>query len=106
MHAQALGRRQVIDAPPAHLKAHETDHLPKQGRANARRTASAPMHIDEVAKPRSRRPRLLRVPRPVCAPGLFCPQGTEKHPDSKEGETYPRQVVDGGQVLLLAEKLP
>ena len=64
------------------------------------------MDKDEVAEPSSSSPRLLRVPRPISAPSLFCPQGSEEHPDGKEREADARQLVDGNQLVLLTAKLP
>ena len=106
MYAYPLCRRQIVDAPPAHLQAEEADYLPEQCRLKRQRAAPAPMDIDEIAKPCGRRPRLLRVPRPVSAPCFLCPQSAEEHTDCEEGEAHARQVVNGIHLVLSANKLP
>ena len=104
--AHALCRWQVVDAPPAHLQAEEAEQLPQQGRPYCLRATAAQVYEDKEAEPSGGCPSFLRVPRPIGAPSLFCPQSSEEHSDGDEGQAYPRQVVYGFQVVLPLAELP
>ena len=105
MDADALGRRQVVDTPPAHLQEDEGDEEPPERCMAVAVGADAHMDISQVGEPRGSSPRLLRVPRPIVAPGLLSPERPEENTDGHEGPTYLDEVVADIHLMLIDGRL-
>ena len=84
MDAGTLGCGQVFDAPPTHLQQYERNEQYPQSELRLVRGDLSVMHINEIGEPGDGSPCLLRVPRPVMAPCLLCPQGAEEHADGNQ----------------------
>ena len=94
-----VGGWEIIDAPPAHLQADESDEQDNAGSAPVLRPGFPEMDAQQVAEPRDGSPGLLRIPSPVCSPSLLGPEGSEQHSESQEGRSYIHEVVGDIQVL-------
>ena len=93
VYAGALGRGQIINAPPAHLQENERDDEHPESKALAMVWKVTIVHIDKIGQPGDGRPRFLGVPRPVVPPCLLGPESTEEHANSKEGEAYIDEII-------------
>ena len=93
VYAGALGRGQIIDAPPAHLQEDERDDEHPESKALSMVWKVTIVHIDKIGQPGDGRPRLLGIPRPVVPPCLLGPESTEEHANGKEGEAYIDEII-------------
>ena len=97
MHA-ICSRRQEVHSIPAHLQQHKSNNqqqIPPHGTLPA--TAHPEMQVAQICTPCCSRPCLLRVPAPICAPGLLCPQAAAHHSEREEGNAYGHKTICGWQ---------
>lgn len=99
--AHALSRREVVDAPPAHLQKDEGDEEPPERCTTIAVGADAHMDISQIGEPRGSSPRFLRVPRPIVSPGFLCPERSEENTDGHEGPTYLDEVVADVHLVIV-----
>ena len=93
MDAGALGRGQVIDAPPTHLQKYKGNEQYTQGETRPMCGYLPVMHIDKIGEPGDGSPCLFGVPRPVMSPSLLSPQGTKEHADGNQRYTNEYNIV-------------
>ena len=103
--ADALGRGQVVDAPPAHLQEDEGDEEPPECCTAVAVCSQADVYVGQVGKPRRSCPRLLRIPRPVMSPGFLGPQRTEENTYGHKRPADLHEVVANIHLVLVDRRL-
>ena len=93
MHAVALRRGEIVDAPPADLEAHEGEQEDPAGGTPLTGLGFAEMEVNQITKPGDGCPCFFRIPGPIMAPGLLRPQGAEQHTDGQERQSHIYQIV-------------
>ena len=88
-----MSRRQIVDTPPAHLQAHETNNQQPKSRLVLQRIGVPLMNIKQIDEPRCRSPRFFRVPAPIVSPSIFCPYSAKQHANSDKSQAYVHQIV-------------
>ena len=99
--AGALSRREVVDAPPAHLQENEGDEEPPERCTAVAVRTDAHVDISQIGEPCSGSPSLLGVPRPVVPPGFLCPECPEENTDSHERPADLHEVVADIHLMLI-----
>ena len=99
--AGALGRGQVVDAPPAHLQEDEGDEEPPERCTAVAVRTDAHVDISQIGKPCGSGPSLLGVPRPVVPPGFLRPECPEENTDSHERPADLHEVVADIHLMLI-----
>ena len=84
--------QEIVDPEESHQHGGERNH----GRQVEEPQAVQAFHQVEMGHHgiddhRDQRPGLLRVPPPVTAPGLVCPDGSEESADGHQGKPYPER---------------
>ena len=109
MHAHTLCRRQIVDAPPAHLQQAETRDEHGESGLRMGGFIAAIVNIGQIRKPCDGGPSLFRVPSPVVSPSFLGPQCTHEHAERDERQAYIDEVVGDiefffGSIALLDEQ--
>ena len=103
--AHALSRREVVDAPPAHLQKDEGDEESPERYTTIAVGADAYMDISQIGEPRGSSPCLLRVPRPIVAPSFLSPERSEENTYGHEGPPYLDEVVTDVHLVIVDGRL-
>ena len=93
MYTCALRRRQIVNAPPAHLQEHKVHDEYPHSHLQIALLAQAVVNIGKISQPGGSCLGFFRVPSPVVSPGIFCPERTRKHAQRQECPANVDKVV-------------